>query len=439
MRGGFPEKKQHFSVLSPNLPATNPRMNISVLSLGWEFPPNIEGGLGIAYFGLNKVLSQHVNLKGIVPGIEAGEQLEDPDGNLQPYSNFQLSPVQVSYPLSSYSASSLQTIEKPREVATSASSLMAKSPFQAIFETAIEEYPPYHSIFQYAQKVVEHAHTESIDLIHCHDWMTFLAAFEVKALKNCPVLLHIHSLEFDRSESPWDSWIFELEKKAMEEADGLIAVSQYTREIMINEYEIDPEKIRVVHNGVDQIQSFRHPKAFPETLILYLGRLTFQKGPELFIQMAQEILKQNQDVRFVVGGKGDQLPDIVRYVAEARIGDKVHFTGHLSRQKVYELFAMADIFVMPSISEPFGIVALEAAQFGLPCVISKNSGAAEVFPPSSVADPAESQQWVDAVMGLLQFPEWRSEQAKIVKERVKDLTWDKAAEKVLGVYANLMN
>ncbi len=414
-------------------------MNISVLSLGWEYPPNIEGGLGIAYLGLNKVLSPHVKLKGIVPGIEVSEPTDYPSENLPPYDKFQVSPVKVSFPLSSYSASSINIIEKPGAVATSPAYPLTHSPFQSIFEAAIQEYPQYHSIYQYAQKVVEHARLESVDLIHCHDWMTFLAAFEVKALKNCPVLLHIHSLEFDRSESPWDSWIFELEKKAMEEADGLIAVSQYTREIMINEYEIDPEKIAVIHNGVDQIQSFRHPKAFPETLILYLGRLTFQKGPELFIQMAQEILKQNQDVRFVIGGKGDQLPDIVRYVAEARIGDKVHFTGHLSRQKVYELFAMADIFVMPSISEPFGIVALEAAQFGLPCVISKNSGAAEVFPPSSIADPLDSQQWVDAVMGLLEFPEWRSEQAKIVKERVKNLTWEKAAGKVLEVYATLLN
>ena len=419
-------------------------MNISVLSLGWEYPPNLEGGLGIAYLGLNKALSQQVTLKGIVPGIEVEASADKKTVQVPELAGFPVSPVKVAFPLSSYSSSTIHIIEKPEGASTHGNLPPVPPETSPLFEDIFEEHntyesPHFKSICQYADKVSTHAKNWNFDLVHTHDWMTFLAAYQLKAQHNCPVVLHIHSLEFDRSETPWDSWVFELEKRAMEEADALIAVSQYTKDIMVNEYEIDPEKIVIVHNGIEQVQGFRHPKAFPEPLILYLGRLTFQKGPEVFVEMAKRILHQTQDVRFVVGGKGDQLPEIVRYVAEAKIGHKVHFTGHLSRQKVYDLFAMADIFVMPSISEPFGLVALEAAQFDLPCVISQNSGVAEIFPASCRANPEDPQQWVDAVMGLLQFPEWRKEQAQELKARVNELTWEKAAEKTVEVFRSVLS
>ena len=436
-------KKLTFSIYSANLPTIDPCMNISVLSLGWEYPPNLEGGLGIAYLGLNKALSQQVTLRGIVPGIEVESSAQNESFQVPQTAGFPVSPVRVSFPLSSY-ASSIHLIEKPVSASVHENLPLVPPETSPLFEDIFEEHntyqnPHFESIRQFADKVMNHTHDWDVDLIHTHDWMTFLAAFQLKTKYNCPVVLHIHSLEFDRSETPWDSWIFELERRAMEAADALIAVSQYTRDIMVNEYEVDPEKITIVHNGIEPIKGFRHPKAFPEPLILFLGRLTFQKGPELFVEMAKQILRQKQDVRFVVGGKGDQLPEIVRFVAEAKIGDKVHFTGHLSRQKVYDLFAMADIFVMPSVSEPFGLVALEAAQFDLPCVISQNSGVAEIFPASSQADPSNPQQWVDAVMGLLQFPEWRKEQAQELKSRVQDLTWEKAAEKTVDVFRSVLS
>ncbi|MEM6631853.1 MAG: glycosyltransferase family 4 protein [Bacteroidota bacterium] len=421
-------------------------MNISVLSLGWEYPPNIEGGLGIAYLGLNKALSKKISLRGIVPGLASaggrGRSVE-----VRAEDSFEVHPVSVQHPIGSYangSSSYLHIIERAEVVLEEiAEGPIENNPlaseFEAFFSDASwQKNPIFKSIYQYTEKTLSEVKGLGFHVIHAHDWMTFLAAFELRRIYNVPVVLHIHSLEFDRNESPWDSWIFEFEKKALEHADAVISVSAYTKKILVDEYEIDSTKISVVHNGLEPVTPFRTPKVFPEKLILFLGRLTYQKGPELFIEMAKEILKSHQDVRFVIGGKGDQLPEIVNYVAEARIGDRVHFTGHLSRTKVYELLSMADVFVMPSVSEPFGLVALEAAQFGVPCIISKNSGLAEIFPTSSTADPGEVNQWVGAIMGLLQFPEWREEQVKEVQERIAPLSWENAADKTLQVYDKVL-
>ena len=420
-------------------------MNISVLSLGWEYPPNIEGGLGIAYMGLNKALSQKVGLRGIVPGLASKEESTT---EMQGEGVFEVHPVSIQHPLGSYANGSsgyLHIIEKAEVVLEEiAEGPIENNPliseFQAFFADASwHKNPIFQSIYQYAEKTLSEAKGLDFQLIHAHDWMTFLAAFELRKRYNVPIVLHVHSLEFDRNEAPWDSWIFEFERMAVEQADAVISVSRYTKNILVNEYEIDPRNIFVVHNGMDPVTPFRTPKVFPEKLILFLGRLTYQKGPELFIEMAKEILKSGESVRFVIGGKGDQLPEIVNYVAEARIGDRVHFTGHLSRSKVYELLSMADVFVMPSVSEPFGLVALEAAQFGVPCIISKNSGLAEIFPASSTADPSEVNQWVGAIMGLLQFPEWREEQIKEVQQRIAPLSWDNAAEKTVHVYEKVLS
>ena len=272
------------------------------------------------------------------------------------------------------------------------------------------------------------------DIIHCHDWMTFPAAMLVKQQSKKPLVVHVHSLEYDRSGPESKNWVFDIEKEAMSKADIVVPVSNYTGSIAQEHYGIAAAKIFPVHNGADTVEVFKVKNEFPEKLVLFLGRVTGQKGPQYFLDIASKVLQHAPNVRFVMAGTGDQLRDLIENGAYKNIGTKFHFTGFLTKEKVHKLLSMTDVYCMPSVSEPFGLSALEAAQFGIPCVISKQSGVSEVLFGALKADFWDIEKMASHIITLLQNNSLKDALVKDAFNDLKNCTWDKAAEKILPLY-----
>lgn len=290
-------------------------------------------------------------------------------------------------------------------------------------------------VILYSKYVLKIAAKKEFDIIYAHDWMTFLAGIEVKAKTGKPLALHVHALDYDRGGPDSKGWIFELEKYAMENADLIMPVSNYTAGVISGHYGISPEKVFPVHNGADHVDVFKVEKGFPEKLVLFLGRVTGQKGPEFFLEVASKVFENYPKVRFVVAGTGDKLKRLIETGSYRQIGHKFHFTGFLNKEKVHRLLAMTDVYCMPSVSEPFGLSALEAAQFGVPMVISKQSGVAEVLSGALSADYWDVNLMAEHIISLLKSKRISSKVVKQSAQDLKNLTWDIAAEKI---YNNLL-
>jgi glycogen synthase len=281
------------------------------------------------------------------------------------------------------------------------------------------------------------ASSNTFDLIHSHDWLTYPAGIAAKKASGKPLVIHVHATEFDRTGENVNTIVYDIERSGMEAADMIITVSDLTRNTVINKYGIDPGKVVTVHNGVDQnfeLKSLEIERPYPEKVVTFLGRITFQKGPEYFVEVAKRILARDKNVRFVMAGSGDMMNKVIMLVAKYRLGDKFHFTGFLRGSDVDHMFALSDVYVMPSVSEPFGISPLEAIRSNVPVVISKQSGVAEVLNHAIKVDYWDIDAMADAIYGILQYPPLSAMFRKHAKEEVDELRWDKAAFKTIQVY-----
>lgn len=296
-----------------------------------------------------------------------------------------------------------------------------------------------------ARKVVEFskicahmAKDMDFDVIHAHDWMTYLAGIEVKNATGKPLIVQLHASQFDRAGADARGWIYDIEKYGMEQADAVIPVSKYTGIVAAQHYGIDPTKIYPVHNGADPVEVFHSKKKFPEKLVLFLGRLTAQKGPEFFLEIAAKVLAQTDQARFVMAGTGEKLRQLIETGAFRGVGDRFHFTGFLNKEKVNELLSMTDIYCMPSVSEPFGLSALEAAQFNIPAVISKQSGVAEVMKGALKADFWDVDKMAEHIVNLIEDEELYKQVVEQSTQDIATSTWDAAADKVIKIYKQVM-
>jgi len=388
--------------------------------LGWEYPPLINGGLGVACQGLARALAPLVDLTIILPIAPVSSQ----------------DPVMFKDLKSERSAGvrELQTFATVREVPAALHPYVDQTPDHDAWSPDL--YGP-----DLGKKVIDYAHRASalaleteFDLIHAHDWMTFLAGLEIKARTRKPLVLHLHSLQFDRAGPACKNWIYEIEKIAMQSADLVIPVSRYTARIAHQFYGISPEKIHPVHNGVEPVQPFRSEKPFPEKLVLFLGRLAAQKGPELFLEIAAKVLSQTCDVTFAMAGSGEKLAGLIEYGTYHDLGDRLHFTGFLERDEVHRLLSMTDVYCMPSVSEPFGLSALEAAQFGIPAVISRQSGVAEVLSNARIADYWDTDAMARHIVELVTDSSAHDIASKASLQDQKACTWERAAHQVFDLY-----
>jgi glycogen synthase len=423
-----------------------------VLMLGWEFPPIISGGLGVACLGLAKALSKHTDLTIILPKSDPDFLVENVE--LIGLNNIEIEKLRnVRFTTSEYGLfAETEMVEgniNPYDTAImmydtmmsedSQSRIEEKKKAERLGRFSIGELygdNVIQNVKEFSRYAVQLALKKDFDIIYCHDWMTFLAGVEIKTATGKPLVLHVHSLEFDRNGPASQGWVYQLEKYAMEWADAIIPVSHYTGSIAEHHYGIRPDKIFPVHNGAEPVKVFNDVKYFPEKLIVFLGRVTGQKGPQFFLDIAHRVIEKTPDVRFVMAGTGDRLRGLIETGAYKNIGTKFHFTGFLTKEKVHKLLSMADVYCMPSVSEPFGLSALEAAQFGVPCVISKQSGVAEVLTGALKSDFWDVNQMSDQISSLLIDDSLRK---SVIKKSFKDLencSWNNAAEKIVEVCSN---
>jgi glycosyltransferase involved in cell wall biosynthesis len=290
---------------------------------------------------------------------------------------------------------------------------------------------------RYAMVASAIALENDFDVIHAHDWLTYAAGIAAKKISGKPLVIHVHATSFDRaSDNAIDTRVFALEKMGMEAADKIMAVSNLTRNIVINKYGIDPSKVVAVHNAVDfdEFKQMEVKRGVDDKIVTFLGRITYQKGPEYFIEAANKVLKKCPNVRFVMAGNGDLMNRSIRRVAKLGIADRFHFTGFLKGDDVKKMFAYSDVYIMPSVSEPFGISPLEAMKSNVPSIISKQSGVAEVLSYAIKTDFWDIDAMADAIYGLLNYPALASMSAKCGVEEVNNLKWENAALKMIDVY-----
>lgn len=423
---------------------------LRVLKLGWEFPPLINGGLGIACLGLSKALAKHVDLRVVVPKADPNakfesfhltglnsvrvEDLQKVEGKYRYESFAQVQRVPVH--LDPYEFGEGTTVDHLHDVPG------GEVKFSHTTRKQLEQFRVGElygndlgdRVIEFSKIAAKLAMQDDFDVVHAHDWMTFLAGVEVKKATGKPLVIHVHASQYDRAGADARGWIYDIEKYGMQEADRVIPVSIYTGQICAGHYGIDEAKIRPVHNGADPVDVFTTKKKFPEKLVLFLGRLTAQKGPEFFLEIATRVLATNPDVRFVVAGTGEKLRPLIETGAFHGLGGHFHFTGFLNKEKVNELLSMTDVYCMPSVSEPFGLSALEAAQFGIPAVISKQSGVAEVLKGALVADFWDVELMAKHINDLLTDDALRERVVEQAKLDIEASTWDAAADKVVQIY-----
>jgi len=292
-------------------------------------------------------------------------------------------------------------------------------------------------IYKYSVVASVIAEENEFDIIHAHDWLAYPAGISAMEVSGKPLVIHVHATDFDRSGGNVNPDVYRIEKLGMDAASKIITVSNLTRDIVINKYHIDPEKVETVYNAVEPVkisQDVALKKGFDDKVVTFLGRITLQKGPEYFIEAAHKVLKVMPNVRFVMAGSGDMMEKMMRRAAALKITDRFHFTGFLKGNDVFTMLNMSDVYIMPSVSEPFGISPLEAMQSNVPVIISKQSGVSEILTHAVKTDFWDIDAMADAIYGILNYPALSKMFIKNGKEEVVRLKWDNSARHVRDIY-----
>ena len=412
---------------------------MKALMFGWEFPPHILGGLGTASYGLTRGMAEQKDLEitFVIPkpyGDEDQSFLKLIGAcnvpvvwkeNSWEHVNYRLGGIMhpdeyfwyrdhIRYDFRRIGTNDLGCIE-----------FSGRYPDNLLQE--IDNYEAVASVL---------AHSLTFDVIHSHDWLTYPAGIFAKQISGKPLVIHVHATDFDRSRGNVNPTVYAIEKRGMDWADHIICVSNLTRNTVIEKYHIDPAKVSTVHNAVDPIpdvDSFvKEPRK--EKLVTFLGRITMQKGPEYFVEAAARVLQRTKNVRFAMAGSGDMMNAMIDLVANRGIADRFHFTGFLKGRQVTEMLANSDVYIMPSVSEPFGISPLEAMQVGTPSIISKQSGCAEILDHAIKTDYWDIDAMADAIYAIVEYPAIYETLSKEGRDEVNKITWDKAGRKVREIY-----
>ena len=429
---------------------------MKVLMFGWEFPPHIAGGLGTACYGIVKGLAYNgVETMFVMPSASGDE-----DKSAADIINASDVPVEITDTMNVddfldkvqfvHIGTNMVPYLDPEEFHT----LVEEDKKRQVRDFTVNYGHTYKFSGKYGSNLMEEVaryamvggtiamtHKDEFDVIHAHDWLTYNAGIAAKRLSGKPLVVHVHATSFDRSsDNNIDTRVYEIEKRGMEAADKVITVSDLTRNIVITKYGIDPAKVVTVHNAVDFSgrSEVKVEKGVKDKVVTFLGRITFQKGPEYFIEAAAKVLKRCDNVRFVMAGSGDMMNRSIRQVARLGISDRFHFTGFLRGNEVQKMFALSDVYVMPSVSEPFGISPLEAMRSGVPSIISRQSGAAEVLKYAFKVDFWDVDAMADEIYALLQYPALSQFASKFGYDEVNTLKWNNAAAKIKSVYESVV-
>jgi glycogen(starch) synthase len=412
-------------------------MKVRTVMLGWEFPPFISGGLGTACYGLTKAMGRMgMEILFLLPRMNpirfAGSAEESFDVLECDLPNVQLVPVSAR--LRAYG--SYGPGQHRRRL--TAAELEKLSGGAAPYGPNIQE-----EVQRYARKVLTATESEPFDIIHAHDWMTFPAGVALAAHTGKPLVVQIHSTEFDRSGEHVNQYVYDIERWGMHAADKVITVSNYTRNIVMNRYAVPPEKIDVVYNGIDFSSVGAAPPAPDpgqhDQVVLFLGRITMQKGPEYFLHAAKRVLEKVKDVKFIMAGDGDKLNGIIELAAWLGIGHKIFFTHFLRGADVHRVYQMADLYVMPSVSEPFGIAPLEALQHNVPVLISKTCGLAETFRHALKVDFWDVNEMANQIVAVLRRPPLQEMLRTNGRQEASRFRWEDSAARVNEIYHRVLN
>lgn len=436
---------------------------MQILMLGWEFPPHISGGLGTACFGMTQALAQKgaqviFVLPKTNPGGDPGFlRLRSASGTPIDYEaqkRFQeigdtLWQNQIRYmPI----MSPLTPYLTPEAYSKALNELRSHTHYSQTI--AVEHgsftyqlkggYGPnlFEEVYRYSRLAAAIAMSEHFDVIHAHDWMTYPAALLVKALTGKPLVCHIHATEYDRSGENINTQVASIERAGLLGCDRVVAVSRLTRDMVVQRYGVPRQKVTVVYNAVTRPEvEHRYvipPRLRHEKRVLFLGRVTYQKGPEYFMEAARLVLQKVPNVRFYMAGSGDLLPGLIRRASQLRIGRRFHFAGFLRGEEVNRMFALSDLYVMPSVSEPFGITPLEAMLYDVPVLLSRQSGVSEILHHALKADFWDTRDMADKICAVLQHKALAAEVVQNCREEMKTIRWENAAEQLLAVYEALV-
>jgi glycosyltransferase involved in cell wall biosynthesis len=464
---------------------------MKILMFGWEFPPHISGGLGTACYGLtSSLIREHIDVIFVVPKLfgsepangaklisasdvsvgnytEAKTRTELPGKSVRKTTTRKtttivktnspnLTTVEIPGLISSYNMAHVDEpgyglehwnyeFEKINHISdvrlrkTFKSTTMRSHPGKTYSFSGGYGPKLIEEVYRYADVASEVATHQSFDIVHAHDWMTFPAAIAAKKISGKPLVVHIHATEFDRAGRQGSEHVYRIEKEAMSFADRIVAVSSWTKKLLMEEYHVPGKKIDVVHNGIIPEAGHAKEEFHPigDRVVTFLGRVTYQKGPEYFVEAAKKVLLQFPDAQFVMAGAGDILPQIITRVANLKMSSHFHFTGFLKKAEIDKILSYTRVYVMPSVSEPFGITPLEAILAGVPVIISKQSGVGEVVKHALKVDFWDTDALAQAMCSVLQYKSLADTLKKNSREEINRITWEKAAKKLNHIYHEL--
>lgn len=367
-----------------------------IAMLGWEYPPFKVGGLGTHCYGLTRSLAnKNVKVDFYMPKTKHSLKSDKENLVIKEVGETEIFPY-----------------DRPEDKE------LAGKFFEAVYR--------YNDLLVSKVK-------GNYAAIHCHDWLTMKAGIAIKEKTGIPLILTVHSTEYDRS--GWiypNDWFINIEREGMQKADKIIAVSHFTKRVIVEQYGISPDKITVIHNAVYPIG-----EGEKSNIVLFLGRLTIQKGPEFFLKTAKKVL-EHEDTRFVVAGMGDMLPRLITQAVDMGISNRVIFTGKLTEEEVRHIYQISSVYVMPSVSEPFGITALEAISAGTPTIVSKTAGVSEAFQNCLRVDFWDTDEMANKIIAILRYDALRNTLNENSKREIDLFTWDRVAEKTMDVYRGVL-
>lgn len=405
---------------------------------GWEFPPSISGGLGVACEGLVRGLLE----------LDTEVSLVLPRAVATPFESLRIIPASEQERPAPAKRRRGRPSLRVRRIATPLRPYMTAPLYEDERRAAgrpgtkpDNNYGPDlpREVLRYAAAAAQIASRESFDVIHAHDWLTFLAGVEARRVSGKPLVLHVHATEFDRGGGGENGFVTAIERIGLAAADRVVAVSGYTAEIVARRYGVTAERLRVVHNAIDARELIAVPESENrDPLVLFAGRITSQKGPGYFVEAAARVAAERKDVRFVVAGSGDRMRAMKEHVAARGLRRRFLFTGFLPAAELDRLYARADVYVMPSVSEPFGLTALEALQHGTPVIVSRSAGVSEVARNVLRVEFGDVEDLASKILSVLSFPPLREALSERGRADAQRLSWRDAAARCIDVYRELV-
>ncbi len=413
-----------------------------VLMIGWEYPPHHVGGLGVACQGMAHALTDtgmHVCF--LLPKTlrlkESKVSMHFADNPPSSASTIETTPIHLEVMARELQNPYLNTIEYEKKLLS-----FIKAGGKIVPRGMLEQVEHYGNLTRAYLK----SEYLDVDIIHAHDWLCFPAGIAAKEITGKPLIAHVHATEFDRGGGNGvNEAVYQKELEGMTKADHVIAVSDFTRKTIIDKYGIHPDKVSVVHNGkspnakgsLSRFEHLQELKKNGKKIVLFAGRITIQKGVDYFVHAAKKVLEHNKDVYFIIAGSGDMERQIIDLTAGLQIGQHFIFTGYYTLEELAGLFTITDVFVMPSVSEPFGIVPLESISNGVPVIMSKQSGVSEIVTHALKTDFWDTDKMANQILAVITHSPLKETLRHEGYRQVEGITWERAARKIKAIYQTL--